>query len=95
MISFTQSLTTRNYLNSVVQGNITLPPGPVIMSPDRLISSFKREVIHKKPEVNFQITFQWDLLTDTVCVGFQNRVLERHKECFPSRPESILRWLRK
>ena len=28
-----------------------LPDGPVIMSPDGLIPSFKREVIYKKPEV--------------------------------------------
>ena len=26
-----------------------LPPGPMIMSPDRLFPSFKREVIHRKP----------------------------------------------
>ena len=33
------------------QDGLKLPEGPVIMSPDRLYSSFKREVIHKKPEV--------------------------------------------
>lgn len=28
-----------------------MPDGPVIMSPDRLIRSFKREVIHRKPQM--------------------------------------------
>lgn len=28
-----------------------LPDGPVIMSPDRLLRSFKREVIHRQPQM--------------------------------------------
>lgn len=28
-----------------------MPDGPVIMSPDRLIKSFKREVIYKQPQI--------------------------------------------
>lgn len=30
---------------------MNLPDGPVFMSPDRLLESFQREVIYKKPEV--------------------------------------------
>lgn len=46
-----QSESTRNFLNSVKQGDCMLPPGPVIMSPDRLFSSFKREVIDRRPDI--------------------------------------------
>ena len=46
-----QSGQTRNYLNKLNQKSSVLPPGPVFMSPDRLIPSFKREVIHRKPEI--------------------------------------------
>ena len=46
-----QSSLTKSYLNSVKQGNFVLPDGPLIMSPDRLYHSFKREIILKKPEV--------------------------------------------
>lgn len=28
-----------------------MPDGPLIMSPDRLVSSFKREVVYKKPQL--------------------------------------------
>ncbi|KAG2220762.1 hypothetical protein INT45_012255 [Circinella minor] len=43
---------TRDYLKRVEQdGKYQLPPGPVIMSPDRLFTSFHREVIMRKPEV--------------------------------------------
>jgi phosphatidate phosphatase PAH1 len=38
-------------LTSLQQDESTLPKGPVIMSPDRLMYSFKREVIYKRPEV--------------------------------------------
>lgn len=41
---------TRNYLKGIKQEQIyTIPDGPLIMSPDRLMTSFKREVIYKKP----------------------------------------------
>ncbi|CAO3598385.1 unnamed protein product [Absidia cylindrospora] len=42
---------TRDYLKKVAQGKYQLPDGPVIMSPDRLFTSFHREVIMRKPEV--------------------------------------------
>jgi phosphatidate phosphatase LPIN len=43
---------TRSYITGLSQDKeYFLPDGPVIMSPDRLIPSFKREVIHKKPQL--------------------------------------------
>lgn len=46
-----QAAQTRNYLTKLAQKDFTLPPGPVIMSPDRFFPSFKREVIDRKPEI--------------------------------------------
>jgi phosphatidate phosphatase LPIN len=45
-----QSLSTREYLTGVQQGETTLPLGPIFMSPTRLIESFTREVIWRNPE---------------------------------------------
>jgi len=45
-----QANVTRGYIHSLKQGNVTLPEGPVIMSPDRLFQSFKREVIQRNPQ---------------------------------------------
>ncbi|KAI8340548.1 Lipin/Ned1/Smp2-domain-containing protein [Chlamydoabsidia padenii] len=42
---------TREYLKGVMQNDYQLPDGPVLMSPDRLFTSFHREVIIRKPEV--------------------------------------------
>ncbi|KAI8065581.1 Lipin/Ned1/Smp2-domain-containing protein [Gongronella butleri] len=42
---------TRDYLKRVTQNDYQLPDGPVLMSPDRLFTSFHREVIVRKPEV--------------------------------------------
>lgn len=44
-----QASSTREYLESIRQGECRLPAGPVIMSPDRLFTSFHREVILKRP----------------------------------------------
>ncbi|KAG0149450.1 hypothetical protein CROQUDRAFT_39727 [Cronartium quercuum f. sp. fusiforme G11] len=46
-----QADTTREYLKGINQMGYTLPDGPVIMSPDRLMTSLHREVIMRKPEV--------------------------------------------
>ncbi|CAJ0755694.1 4569_t:CDS:2 [Entrophospora sp. SA101] len=46
-----QASYTRGYLQKVEQGKYQLPDGPVIMSPDRLLTAFHREVIMRKPEV--------------------------------------------
>jgi phosphatidate phosphatase LPIN len=45
-----QSKQTKDFLQSVYQDGKMLPLGPVVMSPDRLISSFKREVVYRRPE---------------------------------------------
>ena len=50
-----QSYTTQNYLKTLKQNNINLPNGPILMSSDGLVSSFKREVIDKQPQVKFII----------------------------------------
>lgn len=43
---------TRAYLQNLEQdANFRLPDGPCIMSPDRLMHSFKREVIDRKPQL--------------------------------------------
>ncbi|ORY90269.1 Lipin/Ned1/Smp2-domain-containing protein [Leucosporidium creatinivorum] len=46
-----QADTTREYLKGITQNGFKLPEGPVIMSPDRLMASFHREVVLRKPEV--------------------------------------------
>lgn len=46
-----QSSQTKNYLNKLNQDNLQLPKGPLVMSPDGLFTSFKREVIDKTPQV--------------------------------------------
>ena len=46
-----QSSMTKNYLDSLIQEKKSLPPGPLFMSPDGLFTSFKREVIEKKPHL--------------------------------------------
>jgi phosphatidate phosphatase LPIN len=45
-----QASQTRSFLHNVVQGGSRLPNGPVIMSPNRLVESFTREVIRRKPQ---------------------------------------------
>lgn len=40
-----QADTTRAYITNLRQGEYSLPEGPIIMSPDRLMRSFNREVI--------------------------------------------------
>ena len=46
-----QSNMTKNYLNNLIQEKKTLPPGPMLMSPDGLFSALKREVIQRKPHL--------------------------------------------
>lgn len=51
MCSHTQ---TKNYLYSITQDKLQMPNGPILMSPEGLVSSLKREVIDRSPE-NFKI----------------------------------------
>ena len=48
-----QANTSRNYITSLRQDDDkkALPSGPLIMSPDRLMKSFNREVVLRKPQV--------------------------------------------
>lgn len=41
---------TLNYLQSVKQGGYRLPDGPVLVSPDNIFKTLKRELIDKNPE---------------------------------------------
>ena len=46
-----QSTMTKNYLENLIQEKKTLPPGPMLMSPDGLFSALKREIIQRKPHL--------------------------------------------
>jgi len=46
-----QSAMTKQYLINLVQNNISLPPGPLFMSPDGIFTSLRREVIERKPHL--------------------------------------------
>ncbi|KAJ1915943.1 lipin Ned1 [Mycoemilia scoparia] len=50
-----QSDSTREFLRNVNQDGYTLPDGPLLLSPDRLFTSFHREVILKRPQ-EFKMT---------------------------------------
>jgi len=45
-----QASITKDYLQSVKQGDMCLPDGPVFLNPDSLIHAFRREVIDRNPE---------------------------------------------
>ncbi|KAI8075012.1 Lipin/Ned1/Smp2-domain-containing protein [Gongronella butleri] len=71
---------TRDYLKKVEQGHYQLPDGPVIMSPDRLFTSFHREIIMRKPEV-FKMACLKDIQRlfggrDPFYAGFGNRITD-------------------
>lgn len=51
---------TRGYLKGIEQGRYQLPDGPVIMSPDRLLTALRREVIDRRPE-EFKIAALTDI----------------------------------
>ena len=55
-----QSTQTKNYLNKLNQNELQLPKGPLVMSPDGLFTSFKREVIDKTPQVFFYFFYFQD-----------------------------------
>ncbi|KAG0287403.1 hypothetical protein BGZ96_008659 [Linnemannia gamsii] len=71
---------TRKYLKNVEQDNYYLPDGPVIMSPDRLMTAFHREVIMKKPE-EFKMACLRDIRRlfedrNPFYAGFGNRITD-------------------
>ncbi|EZG55244.1 LNS2 (lipin/Ned1/Smp2) protein [Gregarina niphandrodes] len=73
-----QADSTRDYLFGLTQNEKKLPDGPLILSPDRLFPSFKREVIDRKPFV-FKIAALRDLRSlfphyyNPYYAGFGNR----------------------
>lgn len=74
-----QADTTRDYLFGLTQEDkMRLPDGPLILSPDRLFPSFKREVIDRKPYV-FKIAALRDIRSlfpvhvNPFYAGFGNR----------------------
>jgi len=42
---------TKKYLKDIKQENVTMPPGPVLISPDRSSKSIYREMIIKQPHI--------------------------------------------
>ena len=76
-----QANVTRGYIHSLRQGVDSLPAGPIIMSPDRLIQSFRREVIDRKPQefkivALRQIQSLFDETYAPFYAGFGNRMTD-------------------
>jgi len=72
-----QSSITKDYLQSVKQGKVWLPDGPVFLNPDSLIHAFRREVIDRNPE-EFKIRCLKDIQslfgeTNPFFAGYGNR----------------------
>lgn len=42
---------TRKFIDTVEEGGVKLPEGPIFMSPDGFVKSFQREIIDKTPDV--------------------------------------------
>ena len=75
-----QAKSTRDYIHGVEQGQFCLPAGPVIMSPDRLLTAIRREMIIKRPE-QFKIACLRDILRlfrdqQPFYAGFGNRITD-------------------
>jgi phosphatidate phosphatase LPIN len=45
-----QASTTKGYLQTLKQGDLCLPDGPLFLNPDSLVRALKREVIDRNPE---------------------------------------------
>lgn len=70
-----QSDSTRQYLKTISQDGTKLPPGPVILSPDRTFAALRREIVLKQPEV-----FKMACLNDIKSLYFNNRFLDPKTE---------------
>ncbi|KAJ2777430.1 lipin Ned1 [Coemansia interrupta] len=71
---------TRDFLNHVKQGEYRLPAGPLLLSPDRLFTSFHREVIMKRPQ-EFKMACLRDIKNlfgdqSPFYAGFGNRITD-------------------
>lgn len=49
--ALSQAKSTKTYIKSIIQDKFTMPDGPIILSPDSLTVSFKREIIDRTPEI--------------------------------------------
>ena len=49
--SISQATETKAYIQSLSQGSLKLPPGPLLLNPESALRSFKREVIDRQPEI--------------------------------------------
>jgi len=72
-----QASMTKDYLNWVNQHGVTLPPGPLLLSPSSLLTAFRREVIEKTPE-KFKIACLKDIkslfpVSEPFYAGFGNK----------------------
>ena len=72
-----QASITKDYLQSLKQGDVCLPDGPLFLNPDSLIHAFKREVIDRNPE-EFKIRCLKDIQslfngTNPFFAGYGNR----------------------
>jgi phosphatidate phosphatase LPIN len=88
-----QASYTREYLAGVEQDQYQLPEGPVLLSPDRLVQAFTREVIQRRPQ-EFKIACLKDVKRlfgdrSPFYAGFGNRITDaisyRAVEVPPSR----------
>ncbi|CAH1128086.1 unnamed protein product [Ceutorhynchus assimilis] len=74
-----QARTTREYLKSIRQGDMSMPDGPILLNPTSLITAFHREVIEKKPEA-FKISCMSDIKAlfpadlEPFYAGYGNRI---------------------
>ncbi|KAI8319697.1 LNS2-domain-containing protein, partial [Martensiomyces pterosporus] len=71
---------TRYFLNNVKQGQYKLPTGPLLLSPDRLFTSFHREVIMRRPH-EFKMACLRDIKNlfgdySPFYAGFGNRITD-------------------
>jgi len=72
-----QASITKDYLQSVRQGDVCLPDGPLFLNPDSLYHAFRREVIDRNPE-EFKISCLKDIQavfneTNPFFAGYGNR----------------------
>lgn len=74
---------TREYLQKVEQDTLKLPEGPVLLSPDRLVQAFTREVIQRRPQEfkmqclkDVKRLFSGEKQNSPFYAGFGNRITD-------------------
>ena len=77
--SIGHSRITRDYIRNIRQGDLTLPDGPLLLSPGSLIQAFHKEVIERKSE-DFKISCLRGIASlfpdkaNTFYAGFCNKI---------------------